>query len=164
MKVPQRFTCPRSFFLFSQRPAGPSVSTAPVHPPDCFMVHPNRLINHRGWSLRLQRHSDLAQNDGNMQRLLVIVELHNRTIVGSFSSCFHFSLWWDCRVLASCFFARLSLILIILFLTIISWSTHFYPCTEYESRPPPPPHPFFPAHQGLIDAQMMKTRDCRRAI
>lgn len=33
-------------FLFTQRPAGPGVSTAPVHPPDCFMIDPNRLINH----------------------------------------------------------------------------------------------------------------------
>ena len=33
--------------LFTQRPAGPCISTAPVHPRDCFMMKPNRLINHR---------------------------------------------------------------------------------------------------------------------
>lgn len=33
-------------FLFTQRQAGPGVSTAPVHPPDCFMIDPNRLMNH----------------------------------------------------------------------------------------------------------------------
>lgn len=33
-------------FLVTQRPAGPSVSTAPVQPWSCFMLDPNRLINH----------------------------------------------------------------------------------------------------------------------
>ena len=33
-------------FLFTQRPAGPGASTTPVHPSRCFMIDPNRLINH----------------------------------------------------------------------------------------------------------------------
>lgn len=33
-------------FLVTRRPAGSNVSAAPVQPSDCFMLAPNRLINH----------------------------------------------------------------------------------------------------------------------
>lgn len=132
-------------FLFTQRPAGPSVSTAPVHPPDCFMIDPNRLINHSAGHYGYSSAQILHKMTGKHS---VFQSLLNRIIEQLLALFWHaFLFLWllqfkleACRVLARSFFALLSLNLIILFLTIVLWSTHFLPCTVYQSSSLPRPH------------------------
>lgn len=115
-------------FLVAQRPAGPSVSTAPNQPSDCFMFDPNRLINHSpshyGYSVTQISHKITGTCS------IAIVELHNRTIVGSVSAYFLSSL----------------LKFLIQFLTIILCSFHFNLPTRSISLIFL--HPFFPVRNS----------------
>lgn len=149
-------------FPFTQRPVGPSISTSPVHPSDCFMIVPNRLINHSPGHYN----SDLAQNDWNVP--LLPVELHNESIVRSVLAVLSFFILLtvllpsrseNCCILAvSLLFPDYSVLdhhfmkhpLLPLHCLAVSYS--------------PNPHTFFPAYQGLTVAQMKRTRNCRCAI
>jgi len=64
------------FSIHTEAGGARRISTAPVHPPDCFMMDPNSLINHRAVSLRPQLLSDRAQNDWKAPRPPVVVEPH----------------------------------------------------------------------------------------
>ena len=84
-------------FLFTQRPAGPSVSTAPVHPSHCFMINPNRLINH---SAGHYCYSSVQVSHKMTWTCSILLSLLNCTIeqllahFGMLFFIFHFSLTW----------------------------------------------------------------------
>lgn len=132
-------------FLFTQWPAGPSVSTAPVHPPDCFMIDPNRLINHNAGHYT----HILLKTTGTCS---VLQPLLSRIMKQLFTTL-AFLPALLAEVWCPMFLCKQFLLLILnfLFLTIILWSHLLTSCSVYST---PHPHTFFPAYQGYTRREL----------
>ncbi len=145
-------------FLFTQRPAGPCVSTAPVHPLDCFMKDSNSLINHCAGHCG---YSSAQISHKMTETCCDFWSLHKN----------------NCWMVPTCFQT-------VVHLQAASslcshWSSLFYSLPSFHKAPssipvpcisPPPPWSLrsLPtsrnASQGHRAAQRMKIRDCHRAI
>lgn len=77
-------------FLVTQRPAGPSVSTAPVQPSNCFMLDPNRLINHSSGHYGYSFTQTLHKINGTCSISESLLNCIIKEIAGSVSAMFSF--------------------------------------------------------------------------